>query len=165
MEVFQYASKHNHRKLMDDVALIAIQNNHWNNKISLACNPPDLQEAWVRVFPLHSESRTKFCLLMQSRYNGHWHDLFADCYDEPPPVMHPGAIPSCRKWRRFRHEVTCKVRREIAIFSKFDDIIEGAKHYLKDCRHCGIRADRWTGRVQRHISIEERMTPFTTFLT
>ena len=49
--------------------------------------------------------------------------------------------------------------------SRFDDIVEGAKQYLKDCRHCGIRADKWTERVLRHISIRERMTPFTAFLT
>ena len=150
---------------MNDAALIAVQKKHWNYKISAVCNRPDLQSAWVSFFPLHCKSRTNFFLLMQHQYNDYWHNLFSDCYDEPPPVLHPGGTPYCYRWRKFWNVVTSQVRREITIFSRFDDIVEGAKHYLKDCRHCGIRADRWTERVQRHISIGERMTPFTTFLT
>jgi hypothetical protein len=39
------------------------------------------------------------------------------------------------------------VKREIVIFSSFDSIVEDAKHYLKDCHDCCIRADGWKGRV------------------
>jgi hypothetical protein len=165
VEVFQYASKHGYRNLMDVAARIAVQNKYLSNEIFKVCNHPDLQSAWVRVFPLHCEARTNLCLLMQTRYKDYWLDLFSDCYDELPPVLHPGGTPDCIRWRKFRNVVISQVRRELTIFSRFDDIVEGTKHYLRDCRHCGIRADSWTRRVLRHISIGERMTPFTTFLT
>ena len=102
---------------------------------------------------------------MQRRYNEYWLGLFDDCYDEPPTVMHPGGTPNCNKWRKFANIVRSQVKHEIEIFSEFDEIVEGKKHYLDDCRHCGIRADMWTRKVQRQISIGEYMTPFTTFLT
>ena len=60
VEIFQYASKHGYRKLMDDAALIAVQKKIFNNQISNVCNRPDLQSAWVRVYPLHCESTTNF---------------------------------------------------------------------------------------------------------
>jgi len=48
VEVFQYASKHGYRKLMDDAALIAVQNKHLKKKIPDGMyNRPDLQAAWV----------------------------------------------------------------------------------------------------------------------
>jgi len=148
VEVFQYASKHDYRKLMDDAALIAVQYKYWSDEIFNVCNRPNLQSAW-------------------SQYRDYFLNLFSECYDEPPPVLHPGGTPSCKKWPKFRHMVISNMRRELAIFSKFSDIVESTKHHLGDCRHCGIRADRWTIRVQRRIFGEkgEGMTPFTTFLT
>lgn len=150
---------------MDDAAIVAVQKKHLNYQIAELCTRPDLRFAWVRVFDLYSESKTHFCFSMQRQYTDHWLNLFSDCYDDPPPVLHPGGTPYCNMWRKFRNVVVAQVRREITIFSRFDDIVEGAKHYLKDCRHCGIRADKWTEKVQRHISVGERMTPLTTFLS
>jgi len=101
---------------------------------------------------------------MQRRYTEYWFNLFDDCYQDPPPVLHPGAMESCKMWRKFKNVVVAQVKREIAIFSSFGSIVEDAKDYLKDCRHCGIRADRWTERVQRHIVRREGTKPFTSFL-
>ena len=168
VEVFQYASKHDYRILMNDAALIAVQNNNWSNRIFNVCNRPDLKSAWVRVFPLHCESRTDFCLLIQTQYKNYWLNLFSACYDEPPPVMHPGRTLDCIRWRKFRNVVISQVRLELAMFSRFYLMVESTKHYLKGCRHCGIRAERWTDRVQRHNILGakgERTTPFSAFLT
>jgi len=148
VEVFQYASKHDYRQLMDDAALIAVQNKYWSNEIFSVCSP-DLRSAW-------------------SRYKDHWLRLFSACYDEPQPVLHPGGTPNCIRWWKFRNVVVSQVRLEPAIFSRFYGIVESAKHHLKDCRHCGIRAERWADRVQRYNVLGEkgeRTTPFTAFLT
>ena len=88
--------------------------------------------------------------------------LFDDCYNEPSPVLHRGGVVDCKLWRKFRHVVVSQVKREVVIFSSFDSIVEGAKHHLKDCRHCCIRADNWTGRVHRQNW--EDMPKFTFFL-
>lgn len=144
VEVFQYAAKHDYRKLMDDAALIAVQNKSWNREISMRLYEyhPDIQVAWPR-------------------FNEHWRDSFNICYNEPHPVLHPGGKEDCGKWRKFRNVVVAQVKREIAVFSSFDGIVEGAKHYLKDCRHCCIRADRWIGQVQGRVW---DMPKFTSFL-
>jgi len=143
VEVFQYAAKHGYRNLMDDAGLIAVQNKYSTRQIPIGlCNRPDIQSAWCR-------------------YSEHWVDLFDDCYNEPPPVLHPGAMKDCGKWRKFRSVVVSQVKHEIAIFSSFEGIVEGAKHYLKDCRHCCIRANHWTGRVCRY---SQDMPKFTSFL-
>jgi hypothetical protein len=147
---------------MDVAARIAVQNNCLSNEILNVCNRPDLlQSAWVRVFLLHCEARTNFCLLLQFCYNDYWLDIFSDCSNEPPPVLHPGGTPDCIRWRKFRKVVISQVRHGRAIFSRFDDIVEGTKHYLKNCRHCGIRADRWTERVLQHISIGDSIYHFS----
>ncbi|KIM41087.1 hypothetical protein M413DRAFT_72405 [Hebeloma cylindrosporum] len=166
VEVFQYASKHGYRKLMDDAAKIAVQKKYLNSRIAGVCIRPDLQSAWVRTFPLgHYEPRADLRLFsMQSRYTDYWLGLFSDCYDEPPPVLHPGGTPDCKFWRKFRNVVVSQVRRELTIFSTFDKIVEDAEHHLKDCRHCGICARKWTERVARQHGIGECMTPFTSFL-
>ncbi|KAF8234764.1 hypothetical protein L208DRAFT_1259924, partial [Tricholoma matsutake] len=75
--------------------------------------------------------------------------------------VHRGGNEDCGKWRKFRNVVVAQVKREIAVFSSFDRIVEYAKHYLKDCRHCCIRADRWIGQVQGHVW---DMPKFTSFL-
>ena len=167
--MFQYASKHGYRKLMDDAALIAVQNKYLRSEIPSVCNRPELVSAWVRVYhPLHFELGTKCCLLMQYRYQDYWLDLFSYCYNEPSPVLHPGGTPDCKRWRKFRNVTISQVRPELTIFSKFGDIVEGTKDRLKDCYHCGIRADLWVRKVQQRSYIGERgerTTPFTTFLT
>lgn len=104
-----------------------------------------------------------FCWLMQVRYNEYWHDLFADCYAEPSPVLHRGGTQYCIRWRKFYNVVTSQVRREITIFSRFGEIVEEAKGRLRDCRHCEIRADRWTQIVQRNLYRDRKS--FTFFLT
>lgn len=59
--VFQYASKHGYRNLMNDAARIAVQDKYLRNKISDVCNCAGILSAWVGVFPLHCEERTNFC--------------------------------------------------------------------------------------------------------
>lgn len=70
----------------------------------------------------------------------------------------------CGKWWKFRNVVVNQVVREAAIFSNFGGIVEGAKHYLKDCRYCFIRADKWVGNVQGHSRDLEAMPDFSSFL-
>jgi len=144
VEVFQYAAKHGYRQLMDDAGLIAVENKYCSRQIQNELwYQPDIQSAW-------------------RRYNEHWLNLFDDCYNDPPPVLHRGGMADCGLWRKFRNVVVSQVKREKAIFSSFDRIVEGAKHYLKDCRHCRIRADKWTGRVHGHMWEDE--PKFTLFL-
>jgi hypothetical protein len=101
---------------------------------------------------------------MQRRYTEYWFDLYDACYDDPPIVLHPGGMDYCERWRKFRNVVVAQVKRDITIFSRFDGIVDDAKRYLKDCRHCGIRADKWAERVLRHTIDLESRTPFTSFL-
>ena len=63
-------------------------------------------------------------------------------------------------WRKFRNVVVSQVKREMAVFSSFGSIVEDAKHYLKDCRHCCIRADNWACRVPRHMGDVPKFTSF-----
>jgi hypothetical protein len=150
VEVFQYASEHGYRDLMDAATRTAIEVKSWNNEISEVCNRrSDLQSAWYR-------------------YNEYWRSLFEVCYNEPQPILVSGGIPSCQciGWRKFRNVVISQVKREIAIFSKFGNIVDDARYHVKDCGHCDKRADRWKKRVLRqHISIGDSTTPFSTFLT
>ncbi|KDR73372.1 hypothetical protein GALMADRAFT_1341949 [Galerina marginata CBS 339.88] len=147
VKVFQYASKHGYHNLMNDAARIAVQNKYLSNRIPVGLyQRPDLQAAW-------------------GRYTEHWLGLFDDCYNEPPPVLHRGGEKECRMWRKFRNVVLAQVKREAVIFLSFNGLVDGARHYLKDCRHCGIRADRWTERVRRNAwEVESMGSPFTSFL-
>ena len=52
------------------------------------------------------------------------------------------------------------MRREVAIFSMFDSIVEGEKHRLNDCRHCCIRADNWRKRVRGEPTGTRSFTSF-----
>jgi len=143
VEVFQYAAKHGYRDLMDDAGLIAVQKKYSTRQIHFfLCNRPDMHSAWCR-------------------YSEHWLGLFDDSYNEPPPVLHPGGMEDCGKWGKFRNAVVSQVKSEVARFSSFEGIVEGENHYVKDCRHCCIRANIWTGTVCRY---SRDMPKFTSFL-
>ncbi|KAF8960318.1 hypothetical protein BDZ97DRAFT_1317336 [Flammula alnicola] len=114
----------------------------------------------MTFFPYHFRGLIS---VMQCRYTEHWLSSFDDCYNEPPPVLHRGGKDYCPMWRKFRNVVVAQVKRETAIFSSFGRIVESEKRHLKDCRHCIIRADKWTDKVQRHIWDAED-SPFTSFL-
>jgi hypothetical protein len=160
VEVFHYAVKHGYRKLMDDAGLIAVQNKHWSQQVPNGLyHRPDIQAAWVRVFSVLVPPGLTY--VIQCQYQKHWFNLFVDCYDDPPPVLHRGGTEDCKMWRKFRNVVVSQVKREVAIFSSFGSIVDETKHYLKDCRHCCIRADSWTKRVQRHIwEVNPKLTSF-----
>ena len=50
VEVFQYAAKHDYRKLMDEAGLVAVQDKYRAHQIpDILYNRPDLLSAWVRV--------------------------------------------------------------------------------------------------------------------
>jgi hypothetical protein len=90
VEVFQYASKHGYRTLMNDAAQIAFQQNIGITKIP-TCATAHLQSAWIRVFPLHCELRTNFFFVdaVSVQTIGMICLLIAD---EPSPVLHPSLV-------------------------------------------------------------------------
>ena len=150
---------------MNDAGKIAVQSQYLNHEISMKVYEyqPHIWAAWVCAsFVTLSEGLNNY--MVQRRYNERWRESFDDCYNEPPPVLHRGGIEDCGKWRKFRNVVVSQIRREVAIFSCFDSIVEGAKHYPKDCRHCYIRADKWIDKVNGQSRRVENMPEFTSFL-